>query len=240
MKCALCQREATLANSHIIPEFLYASLYDEKHRFHEISADPETGNRYRQKGLRERLLCEPCEQKLSVYEGYARKLLRGGVQISVQPELQLIRLADLNYQSLKLFQISVLWRAGVSTLREFEQVRLGVHAERMRRMLAEEDPGGAADYGCIMCALMHQDELVEELVVPPTWARLAGLKAYRFVFGGLVFVYVVSGISPPQPVVEFFAQPNGTALVRLQQMSEMRFLADAVGRMHDLGKLAPT
>jgi len=39
MACKLCNNEVPLRNSHIIPEFLYASLYDDKHRFYEISVD---------------------------------------------------------------------------------------------------------------------------------------------------------------------------------------------------------
>ena len=224
-------------NSHIVPEFLYESLYDEKHRFHEISADPQKGNRFKQKGLREPLLCYPCEQKLSVHEGYMRSLLHGGISVDVLHEPQLLRLSGVNYRSLKLFQLSVLWRAGASSLSAFRQVKLGVHEERMRQMLVAEDPGAAATYGCVMCALMHGENLVQDLIIPPTWARLAGLKAYRFVFGGLAFVYVVSSESPPRAVLDAFAQPDGTAIVKLQQMSEMGYLTDTVAKLHEQGKL---
>ncbi|TFY98840.1 hypothetical protein [Ramlibacter humi] len=227
-------------NSHIVPEFLYEALYDEKHRFHEISAAPEKKNRYRQKGLREPLLCEGCEQRLSVHEGYMRGLLRGGVQLTVRDEPGLLRLSDLNYNHLKLFQLSVLWRAGVSALPEFEQVQLGGHEDRIRNMLLADDPGGADAYGCIMCALMHGATQVQDLFVPPTWARLAGQKAYRFVFGGFVFVYVVASHPPPRAVSDCFAKPDGTAVLKLQQMGEVGYLVDTVAKLHDLGKLVPT
>jgi len=70
--CKLCKKEAELRYSHILPEFLYSGVYDELHRTLEITPDDE---RTIQKGIREYLLCQKCETKLSRYETYAAKLL---------------------------------------------------------------------------------------------------------------------------------------------------------------------
>lgn len=236
MTCALCLGEAPLRNSHVIPEFLYRSLYDEKHRLHQVSADPAQPNIYLQKGLREPLLCELCEQKFSVSERYASMLLNGGVGVSVRRQGNRLHLTEIDYKKLKLFQLSILWRAGISSLSAFSQVNLGTHGERVRRMLATDDPGSTASYGCITFMLMQETDLLRDLIVPPTWARLAGQKAYRFVFGGLVFVYVVSSTPPPKFVSEHFLQEGGTAIVKLQQVQELGFLVDTVAKMHQLGK----
>jgi hypothetical protein len=119
MLCPLCTHEGELVSSHIIPEFLYETLYDEKHRFHQLSLDPGQRNQFKQKGLREPLLCVPCEQMLSVSEQYMSKLLNGGVRAQVRHDGQYLHLSGLDYQKLKLFQLSVLWRAGVSNLPSF-------------------------------------------------------------------------------------------------------------------------
>ena len=38
MKCRLCLEDKNLLKkSHIIPNFLYSSLFDEKHRIHQVS-----------------------------------------------------------------------------------------------------------------------------------------------------------------------------------------------------------
>jgi hypothetical protein len=238
MNCALCKRETILVASHIIPEFLYQTLYDEKHRFHQLSTDPNKKNQFKQKGLREQLLCEACEQLLSVYEQYMSRLLNGGISILGKQEGNLLYLSELDYKKLKLFQLSVLWRASVSSLAPFSQVILGPHEERIRLMLLEGDPGKCNQYGCIMATLMSGIELVSRLLVPPTWARLDGHMAYRFVFGGLVFVYVVASHALPSFVESCFVQEDGSVVVRLQQINEMGFLVDTVARLHDLGKFA--
>src|SRR5512135_3883800 len=235
MPCALCKADAPLKNSHIIPEFLYRSLYDDKHRFHQISIEPERVNLYLQKGLREPLLCGQCEQRVSVWERHMSLVLAGGIGIGVRRVDNRLFLSQLDYKTLKLFQLSILWRASVSTLPAFAQVILGPHEERIRIRLLNEDPGITSSYGCITFILMHQDELLQGMIVAPTWARLLEQKAYRFVFGGLVFVYIVSSSKTSNVVSKHFLQQNGTAIVKLQQIHELRFLVDTVAKMHRLG-----
>jgi uncharacterized protein YlaI len=84
-KCALCQRVAELKNSHIIPEFLFGTLYDEKNRFHTFGKEgqPEAG--LEQKGYRERLLCAECEQRFSNYERVAAVFYRGTIEAFASP-----------------------------------------------------------------------------------------------------------------------------------------------------------
>lgn len=135
MCCALCLEESDLRQSHIIPEFMYKSLYDEINRFHVLSVIPEKSNWKEQKGLRERLLCGKCEQKLSVWERYASLVLKGGIPLTHRREGSIIHLSGVDYKQFKLFQLSILWRASVSTLQFFEKVQLGEHAEIIRQHL---------------------------------------------------------------------------------------------------------
>lgn len=237
MKCALCQLERPIRRSHIVPEFLYLSLYDEKHRFEQVNADPGETNKTLQKGLREPLLCDDCEGLFAKWERYVSMVLRGGVRIAVRQSGDRLFLSELDYSAFKLLQMSILWRAGVSSLPAFAQVQLGPHQERLRTMLLASDPGKAEQYGCLMFMVLHERELLQGLVVPPTWARLVGHKAYRFVFGGLAFLYVVSGGPVQTFVAEHFIQPTGTAIVKLQQIQEMKYLIKTIAEISRLGKL---
>lgn len=237
MICALCRADSSLRNSHIIPEFLYDTLYDDQHRLHQLSTKPDTKNRLLQKGIREPLLCEGCEQRLSVTERYVSLVLNGGVGLTYKREGKRLLLEGLDYAKFKLFQLSVLWRASISSLPMFSQVSLGPHEERLRQMLLREDPGPPERYGCLMFLLLHEGQLVQDLIVQPTWARLVGHYAYRFVFGGMVSLYVVSGHELPHYVTENFIQPSGTCIIRLQNMDELVFLIKTVSELHQIGKL---
>jgi hypothetical protein len=70
----------------MIPEFLYKALYDAKHRFIQLPLAKDQREQFKQEGLKERLLCEPCEQQLSVHENHVNKLLHGGVPVTVTPD----------------------------------------------------------------------------------------------------------------------------------------------------------
>lgn len=238
MKCALCLREETLCDSHIIPEFLYTTLYDDKHhRFHAISLDSKKRDKQHQKGIRQKLLCVSCEQALSEPESYVSKLLNGGMLLSGHREENRLHLSGLNYKQLKLFQLSILWRASVSSLSEFSEVKLGPHEETIRLMLRTSNGGLAEEFGCIMSVITHDSKPLTGLVVPPTRARFAGHRAYRFVFGGMGFVYVVTRTHLPAALKAAFTQENGDTVVRLQPVTEMGYLMDTFGKLNALGKL---
>jgi hypothetical protein len=97
-RCALCQQDRELCASHIIPEFFYKPVYDEKHRFYTFSTDPaDEVEGPEQKGLREHLLCKDCEGKLSAWEGYARKVIYGGLELegSTDPQMAMFVLTGI-------------------------------------------------------------------------------------------------------------------------------------------------
>ena len=75
--CGLCREPSVLQKSHVLPEWGYGPLYDDKHRMIALRSggSQSASADYMQKGIRERLLCEQCETRLSRYEKYARDLL---------------------------------------------------------------------------------------------------------------------------------------------------------------------
>ena len=60
--CRLCHRDKALRFSHIVPEFLYADLYNEKRHMMGINGRGTKGWKPLQQGIREHLFCERCEQ----------------------------------------------------------------------------------------------------------------------------------------------------------------------------------
>src|SRR5688572_3550572 len=81
VSCALCQESRELCRSHIIPDFLYRTMRDEKNRFNVLSATDDQRDRVVQAGLWERLLCTDCETKLSLWERYGSLVLGGGIAL---------------------------------------------------------------------------------------------------------------------------------------------------------------
>ena len=234
MRCALCLQEAELRGSHVIPEFLYETLYDEKHRLQVLSIIPEQANWREQKGLRERLLCDECEQKLSVWERYASLVLKGGVPLTARQEGNIVHISGLDYRQIKLFQLSVLWRAGVSSLQFFENVQLGAHALTLRQLLLAGDPGSPERYGCFMFGLKHEAGAFTGVIMQPGKVRLSGHIAYRFVFGGFVWAMLVSGHDLGAPLNQCTLSASGNTVILLRNATEM---GNLISFSVELGKM---
>ena len=235
--CKLCQKHSELMSSHIIPEFMYSSLYDDKHRFHEISDEIDKKNSFRQKGIRERLLCNQCEQHLSKYESYASRALNSGYDLKVKKEGRLVQISGFDYKKFKLFALSILWRAGISNLDIFDQVRLGRHEEIIRRMIFDNDPGHENIYPFILSPIIYKNILQEALIVKPTPTHIENHYAYRFVFGGLVWVFIVSRHKVPEILVNASIDKDGSLTMIPWQLSDLRFLTHMFEEFAQQGKL---
>ena len=191
--CRFCgDKNVELQNSHVFSEFLYKSVYDEKNRALNISPNLGERDEILQKGIREYLFCAKCEQHLSNYESYAARIIQDFPPTQHNKPGDIIFIPEVDYQKFKLFQMSLLWRASVTSRREFSEVSLGRHhEERLSRMLVSDAPGEPWEYGCILTGFSGEGEL-NRLIKLPNKHRLEGHIAYSTVFVGLVWTYVVS------------------------------------------------
>ena len=224
MMCALCRKERPLRKSHIIPEFVFKLLYDNKHKFHLLSAIPTKGNAKLQKGIRKNLLCQECETSFSKYERYVCGVLTGQENIHSVRKGRIVTVSGLDYKKFKLFLLSVLWRAGVSTLDFFESVKLGTHEEILRKMLFAENPGPPDQYGFLMAPLVVRDVVQTDIIVKPSWSRYQGHFCYRFVFGGIIWVCFVSKYRPPELARKAFLSLEGKAVMLVSEMESVSFI----------------
>lgn len=237
MPCALCHQPKVLKNSHIIPEFLYSSIYDEIHRFHVLSVLPDQNNSIEQKGLREFLLCGDCEQKLSVWERYASLVLAGGIELTYRREGNIVHISGLNYEQFRLFQLSVIWRAGLSTLQFFENVQLFHHLEVLRKLLIAGNPGIPNRYGCLMFGIKFENKAFTQIIMQPGKIKLLGHTAYRFIFGGFMWVFFVSAHNLHPPYSDALLRPDGRAVFLIKDVMEMENLAGFSRDLVQMGRV---
>src|SRR5437868_2386746 len=126
--CRLCREEKELRRSHVLPAFFRddsVSMYlTGKQGMRQPFTQPihtHVGKRFARKqhgyweqrhGMVEPLLCHECEQKFSAFEDYAKRFFYGS---SDPIRLALPLLPDpvftADYKKMKLFQLSILWRA---------------------------------------------------------------------------------------------------------------------------------
>ena len=214
--CRLCLRDSKLCHSHIIPEFLYKPLYENR-KFFAVRLGQEPKQYTLQKGAREYLLCADCENQFSKYEGYTRDIVFGNPRKPIKRQRithnqeQALLLEDLDYKSLKLFQLSLLWRAGISSHPLFEEVKLGEnHAEKLRNLLLSQNPGPEDQYPCLCVVIVHENKPLTGLIVPVQRTNVEACTAYGFTFCGMLWSYFISSHSVPKKFLDLALKQDGT------------------------------
>lgn len=220
MPCALCQKEKALCSSHIIPEFLFKPLYDEKHRALSLRSGV-VGPRQIQQGLREDLLCQECEGHLSRLETYFANVWYNPPKLPRTLDGPVVTVPGLDYTQFKLFHLSILWRAGVSSLPAFQSTQLGPHEAILRRMLLDLDPGPVRSYpifGAVLTGPKSKD-LCAPSIMSPIRHRIEGLNLYVLAFGSCTWQYYISSHRRTS-VDEFALTEAGDMVLVVADMTE--------------------
>lgn len=235
--CRLCHSEdEDLRFSHILPEFLYKPLRDEKHRYIGLKYGQETGAKriLLQKGIREYLLCGNCEQVLAKYELYAADVLRKLPDISREPAGRVVYIAGVDYTRFKIFQLSLLWRAGVSRQASFHEVNLGPHEEVLRRMILEGEPGEPMEYGCVLMRTKGPKTL-SHIIQPPRHLRFSEHHAYDMILFGMIWIFVVSRHSGQILGKGSFLTEAGTLPVYITRTTSDQYIAALAKQARSMG-----
>jgi len=194
-------------------------------------------NRFRQKGLREKLLCQEDETRLSRWEYYSKKALFGGTELFVSQDGPFLRVSGLDAKSFRLFQLSILWRASVSRLPFYKNVSLGPHEELIRKQLLVDDPADYDAYPCLMFALVADGEPLTDFIYNPERLRFKGCNGYRFVFGSHIWFFVVSKQRLPEEWQQFYLSQEGSCLILMKDAQDIRFLRQFAIELKSGGKL---
>lgn len=237
-KCKLCLKEKNLCESHIIPEYFYKPMYDSKNRFFKLSIIENEKNKFMQKGLKEHLLCNECEQQINNYEKYINGLMYYDQPSEVYQDNKIAIVKNINYRKMKLFQLSILWRASISTLKSFNEVKLGPHQEKIRMMILNQNPGGYLDYGCmIMAVFIDTKKLADGLLVSPDVIKYDSYRIFRFIFGGMMWLYFVSSHNERFRFSNFFLQEDGTLTIHKKAFEDINYIFDMEKDLYKQGKL---
>jgi hypothetical protein len=228
-RCKLCNQKKEIVNSHILPEFLYENLYDDKHKVISVSSIPGEKEHYIQKGLREHLLCKECETKFSQYEGYSSKILHSLPIKSMSSQNPYIELTNIDYLKFKLFQLSILWRSSIAKGPMFSAINLGQkHENNIHRMLLTEDPGKYYQYGCLILIIQNPEKL-DKLIWSPIKDRIEGHICYRFLISGIFWYFFVTSHSENNPYRYCFLSEEGILRLFMAPWSEKEIVHRIAG-----------
>lgn len=175
----------------------------------------------RRQGLVEPLLCHDCEQKFSAVEDYAKRFFYGSsnpIRLSLPLSPDPVFTAD--FKKMKLFQLSILWRAAEAKGEFFSAVTLTAqHRERLRQMLITENPGADYEYFCTMARLVASPAVqelqnrhgisIETGVFAPVAHQFDRWQSCTFMMGGIVWGFCITESGVPDTLRNSYIKENG-------------------------------
>jgi hypothetical protein len=95
----------------------------------------------------------------------------------------------IDYDRFKLFQMSILWRASISSLEFFRLVSLGPREEILRVMLAHEQPGRPDQFGCVVVCATDKGSDTSDTFFNPEPFRWSGHRMTKLFFAGATWLF---------------------------------------------------
>ncbi len=187
MKCRLCNEEKPLGDSHIIPKSFFPPKEPGNHRPNRLLSNKE--GVYPKKSPNgvydQTILCHDCERKFSRFDDYAQKLLLQNEarhsKIEWQGETYGFEISKYDYDLLKRFFISVLWRASVSSHDFFRRIALGPHEILALQAFKSESPISPQQFSVILAKFNHP---AGKSMLDPYPKKIDGINYNAFYLGG--------------------------------------------------------
>ena len=188
MICKLCEKNKKLIKSHIIPEGFFRPL-KAGNMVPEIHSNINGVFPKRSPiGIYDKaILCEKCDGYLGVWDDYAQKLLIQDFseKLAVQKGNTKVayRIDNYDYKQLKLFFLSILWRASISSHSFYSKIQIGPHENILKKMIASKNPGESFDYAVSLAKF--SDPRINAMLDPHR-KRFDGINYCQFYITGFV------------------------------------------------------
>ena len=233
MKCKFCNNEfQKLANSHIIPRSFYRKVRGDGNYSLLLNVDDnEETQEFKQAGISDTtILCESCERRFSPYDKHGYETLTEALETKKKYIDHLgnacaFYVEKADYNVFKLFVLSVLWRASVSSHYFFKHIKLGSHEEKLRKRIHEGDAGAEDDYSILCFHLLGQH--YPKTILPPFGHRIEGVNFCRLYLPDVGFLIKVDSRPSPSVLKPLVMKPQSSIYLIFQDYfgsPEMRFM----------------
>lgn len=240
-KCKFCGQDKPLIRAHVIPEAFYKELYDSSHSFVEVETSTKKSTR-RRKGLYDpQILCRKCDSDLfgKRYDDYASKAFYGyrnkdlGIVDYHSDKDDRVRwrvAKNVDSGRIKLFFLSLLWRADISNLPMFENVNLGSkHREKIKKMILDNNPGGTDEYPIILIHYSINDPKSRMFISKIMRYRKNGKYYYAFILSGILVIWYISENQVPLPLLDYTVSKDNELCIIFSPTQGYDFIARMTG-----------
>ena len=155
--CKLCGANASLVNAHIIPESFFRSINRGGGPLQLVSDDPAKHPKRVPIGIYDpELVCNTCEQSFGPWDSYAADLLiarRATAFVPIVTAEGLVppatQAVEFDYLKLRLFVLSLLWRAASSTHQYFARIQITSWLPKLHTLVRAGEVGLQADFATV-------------------------------------------------------------------------------------------
>jgi hypothetical protein len=220
MNCRLCGKDKKLVRAHIIPKSLWKPLFNDERPPQSLSTAPPVDDKKSPVGIYDtEILCAQCESIFSPWDDYAQKLLLAKPSeeqyvVNNGRKIAYVETA-IDYAKLKLFFISLLWKAAVSNHFFFARVNVGSFEPQLRRMILKGDPG-EPDTFAVMIAKC--DDRLGPIVLNPQAERWGEINYYHFYLAGYMAYIKVDSRPAPDFMGELALDPENPLIISLRAL----------------------
>jgi hypothetical protein len=172
-------------------------------------------------GVYDRIVCDDCEKRFGPYDNYAAKTLVHNfnryIRVPHNGQSAAVVVPKPDYHRLKLFAISLLWRAAVSSHVFYRKVKIGPFEKRAREMILADDPGDADDFATWWSTFDIPDS---PGIMDPFKEKWGGVTAYRFYLGRVLAYIKVDQRPMPKAFVPIALIPGKDLIMVIRDFSE--------------------
>lgn len=200
--CLLCGKSEELVKiSHIIPKCMYKGMENDKNKIgvsilkNNIKTESEIEHRYFDKYI----LCLDCERvKLSQLDNYGNRVLFGDQNTNdlfkstafEYLNAKVCVIENFDNLKLKLFLLSILWRAHISRHIFFDNINLYARAEIIRQAILSNDLKSCEDVKISIFGLMFNRNKLMKAIPKPRHIVSESIDVYSFMIYGIVYNFI--------------------------------------------------
>ncbi|MEG4106398.1 hypothetical protein [Microcoleus sp. S13_C5] len=129
------------------------------------------------------------------------------------------KIETFDYKQLKLFFMSILWRAAITSDSFFAQVQLGSWEDKLKKMILAQDPGSENDFSVV---LFKYEGDGSEIMQNPTKQKQDGVNYYRFRFPKYGFLIKVDQRNFPPNLAPYILSPNQPLLIGVMEYMDSK------------------
>ena len=171
------------------------------------------------------ILCEKCEGIFGIWDDYAQSILKdeptGSTPSLSGNEKVGYEIQQFDYSKIKLFFVSLLWRASVSKHSFYSRIDIGPYGAKAKIMIEENAPGSDEEFGVVLAKFDHP---LGETILDPHREKIQNVNYCRFYLGSYVAYIKVDKQRAPLPYRDFQIREDGPMYIIARDLERSKEL----------------